>query len=139
MLPIIRIFAEILNFCSPGNFCTWFFNFKKKKSASKFFSLKFCFCGKKMIYVSIFRKQNGSWTRLRKKNKKNCRRKWRPNSSAQGEPKQNGVQTHLKEDKKDLNKPQTSISSLIRFVLNESNESCGPFVFHRYAWWFECY
>ena len=74
----------------------------------------------------IFRKQNGGWTHLCKKNKKSCRREWRPNSSAQGEQekqkKKNGVWTPLvhKEDKKDLNEPQneTTIFSPIRWIVN---------------------
>ena len=69
---------------------------------------------KKLLLVTIFRKQNGGWTHLRKKIKENCRRKWRLNSSAQGEhekKKENGVRTPLvpKEDKKGLNEPQKTI------------------------------
>ena len=84
-----------------------------KKSANIFFRLK------KMLCVTIFCRQNGSWTHLRKKNKKNCWRKWLTNSSVQGEQekrkKENGVGTHLvpKEDEKVLKEPQTTIFHLL--------------------------
>ena len=102
------------------------FSISGKKSTSNFFFVKkFLSVEKKLICITIFGRQNGSWTHLPKKNKKNCRWKWR-NSSAQGEQekkkKENGVRTRLvpKEDKKGLNKPQTTIFSLIRSVVNES-------------------
>ena len=53
-----------------------------KKSSKKIF---FPWKKKQLFRVTIFRKQNGGWTHLRKKNKNFFRRKWRPSSSAQGE------------------------------------------------------
>ena len=75
-------------FVLPGNFCTWFSNFRQKNPQKKFFFVKNFFSvkkKKKLFRVTIFRKQNGGWTHLRKKNKIFFRRKWRPSSSAQGE------------------------------------------------------
>ena len=75
-------------FVLPGNFCTWFSNFRKKNPQKNFFSFFFSVkkkTNKKLFRVTIFRKQNGGWTHLCKKNKKFFRRKWRPSSSAQGE------------------------------------------------------
>ena len=40
VLPIFRIFAEIRNFVLPGNFCTWFSNFRKKILKKKFVFVK---------------------------------------------------------------------------------------------------
>ena len=75
-------------FVLSGNFCTWFSNLRKKILKKIFFFFKNFFSVKKkkqLFRVTIFRKQNGGWTHLRKKNKKFFRRKWRPSSSAQGE------------------------------------------------------
>ena len=85
------------------------FSTSRKKICQQILFIKNFFSGKKPICVKIFHKQNGRWIHLSKKNEKNCRRKWRQNSSAQGEQeknkKQNGVRTPLvdKEDKKGLN------------------------------------
>ena len=112
MLSFFRIFAEIRNFCSPWKSPHMVFQLHKKNPQIIFFSLKILFHEKKMLRVTIFRKQNGGWIHLSKKNKKNCRRQCRTNS-VQGEQKKttNGYRTSLvlKEDKKGLNEPQTTI------------------------------
>ena len=67
-----------------------------------------------MFRVTIFRKQNGGWTHLRKKNKIFLEENG-DQVLLRKENKKNGIQTPLvrKEDKKGGNEPQTTILNLL--------------------------
>ena len=87
---------------------------EKNPQKNFFFCKKIFFREKKKFRVTIFRKQNGGWTHLRKKNKIFLEENG-DQVLLRKENKKNGGWTPLvrKEDKKGGNEPQTNILNLL--------------------------